>query len=86
MQQFMLMFANQPHVRISLDFPPREWTKPILQGIGMPHRHAGITESEEESMVGDEPVVDWRRGFPIPKLELRTFEGTKPRWWLRRLS
>ena len=84
LQQFMMMFANQSQVRISPDFPPRERTKSILQGIGIPHQHAGIMESEEEPTVGDKPVVEKRRGFLVPKLELPIFEGTKPRWWLRR--
>ena len=77
-QQFMLMFVNQPQVRISPDFPPRERTEPILQGIGIPHRHAGIIESEGEPTIGDEMVVERRRGFLVPKLELPIFEGTKP--------
>ena len=32
----------------------------------------------------EEPNHLQQSGFPVPKLELPMFEGTKHRWWVRR--
>ena len=87
------MFSSQNQVRISLDFPPRDRVELILPGHGNNHRTVESLELEGDPAVVEETPMDKRLeiqipsqqvGFPVPKLELPTFEGQKPCWWIRR--
>ena len=92
MQQFMMMFIRQNSIRLSLDFPPRERNEPILQGNRM-NRGIGTSEIEvdpEEELEGilgrdkAEPPNHHHSGYPMPRMEIPTFEGVNLHWWVRK--
>lgn len=89
MQQFMVMFARQNPVKLSPDFPLREHTEPILQRneANGERDTSKIGADPEEELTGlrdrarDRPVNP-HTGFPMPRMDIPTFEGINPRWWL----
>lgn len=63
MQQFMLMFSNQAHVRISPDFPPREHSDPILSSIGTSHKAVESSELGDDLVGMGEEAMEEARSY-----------------------
>lgn len=92
MQQFMLMFGRQNQVSVSPEFPPRERTEPILQGNREVGGHGAMELGGEPEDELDGLNHERRNGqsnihqpgFPMPWVDIPTFDGVNPRWWLRK--
>jgi len=84
-QSMFNMLSALPQFRLPPEFPPRASTDPIQLETGIlqrPEGSRGSTEPPGADMEG--PVRGLNSHIPTPRLEIPLFDGSKPRWWIRR--